>query len=205
MRHPPGHNAPKLAGRLDDLAVPVADLLRQLPGVADVTVLVRAEKPTHGVVHLRDWPFVPKDLIRKDADRPRSDEEADTLHRAHVLEVERVQREQEALLWCLVQHHGLKRVLAEGRTPKGVPAYREVIATLRDTAKALADLRKRRAPVKKSAPAIDQQIEALVRGHRRQLLEYGVAARLALAGESRSCRQGKGLKNTAGSVTISSA
>jgi hypothetical protein len=199
---PPGNNAPKLAGRLDDLAVPVADLLRLLPGVADVKVLVRAEKPTHRIVHLRDWPFVPKDLIRQDADKPLSDEEADTLHRAHVLEVELVQREQEALLRCLVQHHGLKRLLAEGLTPKDVRAYREVLATLRDTDKELADLRTQRAQVKKSAPAIDQQIEELVRGHRRQLLEYGAAARLALAGESRSCRQSKGLKNTAGSVTI---
>jgi hypothetical protein len=155
--------------------------------VADVTVLVRAEKPTHRVVHLRDWPFVPKDLFRKDAGRPLSDGEADTLYRAHALEVELVQREQEALLRCLVKHHGLKRVLAEGRTPKGVPAYREVIATLRDTDKELADLRKQLAQVKKSAPAIDRQIEELVRGHRRQLLEYRAAARLALAGESRSC------------------
>jgi hypothetical protein len=183
VRHPPGHNAPKLAGRLDDLAVPVADLLRQLPGVADVKVLVRAAKPRHRIVHPRDWPFASKGLIRQHADRPRSDKGADALHRADVLEVELVQREPEALLRCLVQHHGLKRLLAEGRTPKGMPAYREVIATLRDTDQELADLRTQPAQVKKSAPAIDRQIEELVHGHRWQLPEYGAAARLALAGE----------------------
>jgi len=64
-----------------------------------------------------------------------------------------------------------------------VPAYREVIAALRETDNELVDLRTQRAPVKQSAPAIDQQIEELVRGHRRQLLEYGAAARPALAGE----------------------
>lgn len=33
---------PKVAGRIDDLAAPAADILRQLPGVADVEVLVAA-------------------------------------------------------------------------------------------------------------------------------------------------------------------
>jgi hypothetical protein len=61
--------APKLAVRLDDLNVPTAELLRQLPGVADVEVLVRVDKPTHRIIHLRDWHYVPKDLFRQDADR----------------------------------------------------------------------------------------------------------------------------------------
>jgi hypothetical protein len=145
--------------------------------------LVRAEKPTHRIVHLRDWHFVPKDLLRQDAGKPLSDEEADALHRAHVTEVELVHLEQEGVLRCLVKHHGLRRVLAEGLTPKGMPAYREVIAALRDTHKELADLRRQRAQVKKRVLAIDRQVEELVRGHSRQLVEYGAAARLALAGE----------------------
>jgi hypothetical protein len=140
-------------------------------------------KPTHRIIHLRDRHYVRRELFRQDADRPLSDEEASARHRAHVLEVELVQLEQEALLRCLVKHHGLKRILTEGLTAKGLPAYREVIAALRETDKELADLREQRAQVKKPAPAIDQQIEELVRGHRRQLLEYGAAARLALAGQ----------------------
>src|SRR5262245_27087809 len=72
--------------------------------------------------------------------------------------------------------------------------YREVIAALRDTHKELADLHKQRAQVKKSAPAIDQQIEGLVRGYRRQLLAYRAAARLALAGEVEVLPPGKRLK-----------
>jgi hypothetical protein len=174
---------PKLAGRLDDLTVPAADLLRQLPGVAEVEVLVRAAKPAHRIIHLRDWHYVPADLLRQDAGKPLSDEAADALHRAHVLEVELVQLEQEGVLRCLVKRHGLKRVLVEGLTVKGVPAYREVIAALRETHKELADLHGQRARVKKPVHAIDRQVEELVRGHSRQLVEYGAAARLALADE----------------------
>jgi hypothetical protein len=75
---------PKLSRRMDDLSVPAADLLRQLPGVADVEVLVSFEKPTHRIVHLRDWHFVPPDFLRQDAGKPLSVEEADALHRAQV-------------------------------------------------------------------------------------------------------------------------
>jgi hypothetical protein len=175
--------APKLAGRLDDLAVPAADLLRQLPGVADVEVLVRVAKPTHRIIHLRDWHYVPADLLRQDAGKPLSNEEADALHRAHVLEVELVQLEQEGVLRCLVKHHGLKRVLVEGLTAKGVPAYREVIAALREAHKELADLHGQRARVKKPVLAIDRQVDELIRGHSRQLVEYGAATRLALVDE----------------------
>src|SRR5438876_1052181 len=49
---------PKVADR----GIPAADLLRQLPGVAEVEVLVACPKPTHRIVHLRDWHFVPRDL-----------------------------------------------------------------------------------------------------------------------------------------------
>jgi hypothetical protein len=151
--------------------------------VAEVEVLVRTEKPTRRIIHLRDWHYVPADLLGQDAGRPLSDEEADALHRAHVLEVELVQLEQETLLRCLVKHHGLKRVLAEGLTPEGMPAYREVIAALRDTHKELADLHRQRARVPKPVLAIDRQVDELVRGYSRQLVEYGAAARLALTGE----------------------
>jgi hypothetical protein len=83
----------------------------------------------------------------------------------------------------LVKHHGLKRVLIEGLTAKGVPAYREVIAALRDTHKELADLHRQRTQVKNQVLAIDRQVDGLVRGHSQQLVEYAAAARLAHAGE----------------------
>jgi hypothetical protein len=37
--------------------------------------------------------------------------------------------------------------------------------------------------VKKRVLAIDRQVDELVRGHSRQLVAYGAAARLALTGE----------------------
>src|SRR5262249_6484610 len=47
----------------------------------------------------------------------------------------------------------------------------------------LADLHRQRARVKKPVLTIDRQVDELVRGHSRQLVEYGAAARLALADE----------------------
>src|SRR5262245_22279775 len=60
-RAPEGY-APKVAGRLDELAADAAAMLRQLPGVARVDVLVTCPKPTHRIIQLRDWHFVPREL-----------------------------------------------------------------------------------------------------------------------------------------------
>ena len=46
---------PKVQGRLENVGGAAPVLLRQLPGVAQVEVLVAAPKPTHVVVHIRDW------------------------------------------------------------------------------------------------------------------------------------------------------
>jgi hypothetical protein len=54
--------APETTAHLDDLNTSADGILRQLPGVVHVEVRVRAEKPTHRIVHLRDWHYVPKDL-----------------------------------------------------------------------------------------------------------------------------------------------
>jgi hypothetical protein len=72
---------------------------------------------------------------------------------------------------------------AEGLTPESLPAYRGVLAALRDTDRRLADLRRRRAEAKAEAPEIDRGIAELVRDHRRQMLEHGAAGQLAVAGE----------------------
>jgi hypothetical protein len=141
--------APKVVGRLDDLRANAAAILRQLPGVARVEVLVAVPKPTHRIIHLRDWHHVPRDLFalgaRQHAPKRLSEAEVDALYREHLLEVELVQLELTALLRCLVQHHHLRRLLAEGLTPRGMPVYRQVIAALRDMDRQLADLRKQRA------------------------------------------------------------
>lgn len=139
---------PKVKGHIDDLAAPAADILRQLPGVAEVEVLVRAPKPTHRIIHLRDWHYVPRELFaldaRQQAGRPLSDEDVDKLHRKQLLGIELVQLEQTTILRCLVKHHGLKRVLSEGLTPRGLSNYKDIVAALRDMDNDIAGLRKAR-------------------------------------------------------------
>src|SRR5262249_17434730 len=77
-------SSPTTTARLDDLTASAELLLRQLPGVVRVEVAVRAEQPTHRIVHLRDWHFVPRDLYARDrrdsAGRPLPDGEVDRLH-----------------------------------------------------------------------------------------------------------------------------
>jgi hypothetical protein len=118
--------APEAPAGIDDLAAAPTPLLRGLPGVVAVEALVVAERPTHRIIHLRDWHLVPKDLyaadLRSATGRPLSDADIDALHAELLLEVELVQLEQAALLRCLARRHGLRRVLIEGLTPDGVEA-----------------------------------------------------------------------------------
>src|ERR1700676_1165241 len=46
---------PKVRGPIDDLAVPAADILDQLPGVAGVEQPLKPAKLSARLVHLRDW------------------------------------------------------------------------------------------------------------------------------------------------------
>jgi hypothetical protein len=137
--------APKVPGRLDDLTAPVADLLRELPGVVQVEALVSPAKPTRRIVHLRDWHFVPEDLytldLRNSAGKPVPDDEAKVRYREFLVEVELVQLEQAALLKCLAHHHGLRRVHFEGLTPEEAKLYREKVAELREAGPALREQR----------------------------------------------------------------
>ena len=75
---------PKTQARIDDLDIAVVDLLRQLPGVVQVEAGVQAEKPTCRIIHLRDWHFVPKELLAIDMTEAHGSEltedEIDRLH-----------------------------------------------------------------------------------------------------------------------------
>jgi hypothetical protein len=64
----------------------------------------------------------------------------------------------------------------------GLPAYRAVVAVLRDTDERLSRLEKERESVRGKNPAVDRGVDEMVREHRR-LLEYGAATRLGVAGE----------------------
>ena len=191
--------APASKVRIDDLASPVADLLRQLPGVVQVEVAVAAKKPTARIVHLRDWHFVPKDLhaidLKAAYGRDLTDDEIDRLHEEHLLEVELVQVEQIALLRCLIKHHGLKRIFSEGFSPTELEAYREKIAVLKSmendqvpqVRKNLDEVRKlidgSTGEKKEKAQAIETRLLVLLDEHKHRLLEMGAAGRLLISGE----------------------
>jgi hypothetical protein len=174
---------PKVMRRIDALASPAADILRQIPGVAHVEVLVASPKPTHRIIQLRDWHYVPPELfaldVRQQLGKSVSDEAIEKLYQKHLLEVELVQIEQVAVLRCLVKHHGLRRVLAEGLTPQGMENYKAIVGALRDMNGQVAEMLRMRAKLKDDEAAID----AMVREHRRRLLEYGAAVQLEVAHE----------------------
>ena len=191
---------PKNKTRVDDLDSPVADLLRQLPGVVEVEVAVEvavaAEKPTCRIVHLRDWHHVPKDLFTIDMKqahgRELNDDEIDRLHEEHLLEVQAVQLEQIALLRCLIRHHGLKTLFSEGLTEKGYANFVEIVGVLgkmeRDQVgpmrNELVGLREMLATMdpKSDSHAKVKKIEAemadMIDQHDLRLIEYGAAGRL---------------------------
>jgi len=191
--------------RIDDLQAPVNELLRGLPGVVEVEAKVRAENPTTRIIHLRDWHFVPRDLyavdLRQAVGRKLSPEEIDRLHQELRLEVEIVQSEQLAILRCLIKHHGLKRLYAEGLTAEGLPVYQEKIAVLRDMEREqIPSLRKQLAEVQElirgmeqagranterheAAKEIERKIQTMLGEHKNRLVEMGAAGRLLIAGE----------------------
>lgn len=190
--------APKAHAQVTDLDSPAAGILRSLPGVVQVEVCVRAEKPTYRIIHLRDWHFVPKELFVVDmADAHRrqlSEDEIDILHEQHLLEVELVQLEQMAVLRCLIRHHGLQRVFCEGFSPRELDAYREKIAVLRAMEQEqvprireqLENVRKLLAgssPVTTEAKAIEAELLVMLEQHKHRLLEMGATGRLLIAGE----------------------
>jgi hypothetical protein len=151
-----------------------ADLLRQLPGVVQVEVAVRAEQPTHRIVHLRDWHFVPRDLYALDSN--------DEPYEQFLQKVDAVQQEQMTLLRCLIRDRGLRRVFAEGMTAEDLPHYKERIAVLRDMEQnqipELRALLTRTKTAKHKAEIVD-----MLDQHKARLLELGAAGRLLIAGE----------------------
>jgi hypothetical protein len=193
--------APKVKGRLDDLAAPAADLLRQLPGVVEVEALVSPAKPTRRIVHLRDWHLVPEDLfaldLRNAAGKPISDDEAKARYREFLLEVELVQLEQAALLKCLARHHGLQRVFFEGLTAEEAKLYREKVAELREAGsalreqreearrlvKAMADAGRQKSERYAKALALEKEALTLLAEYRLDVLRLGAPGRLLAARE----------------------
>jgi len=196
---------PTLKWQLTDLTFPARDLLAGLPGVVEVEHSVKCDKPTRRVIHLRDWHLVPRELYALDlatsAGRPLPEDEVAQLHAEHLLEVAAVQAEQMVVLRCLIRHHGLRKVYAEGLTPAGLANYRDIIRALKameaDEIPAartqLAEVRELLTSMKargqedtercRAAVGIEAQLVKMLHDHRDRLLEFGAAGRLLIAGE----------------------
>lgn len=191
--------SPKANARIDDLSAPAESIFRGLPGVVHVELLVKSDKPTGRIIHLRDWHYVPKDLYALDMKqvhgRDLTEQELDQLHQELLLDAEIVQLEQMALLRCLIKHYGLKRVHSEGFSPNELDAYREKIAVLRamendqipKLRKQLEDVRPLidtlNGEAKEKAQGIERELVALLDAHNERMLEMGAAGRLLIAGE----------------------
>jgi hypothetical protein len=185
---------PKGKGQPDGPSPLTAEVLRQLPGVARVEVLVSAANPKHRIIHIGDWPYVPKDRyapeLRKAGLTP---EEVEEGYREFLDDVERVQQEQERLLAHLVAAHGLRRVLHEGLTPEQAGLYRQKVEAARVAGPALREqLGKARARLKglkegteehQKALGLQRQALSLLREHRLEVLRLGAPGRLLARGE----------------------
>jgi hypothetical protein len=121
--------------RLSKFAGPANKAFGNLPGVAEVEILIPVGRPTHRIVHIADWHFVPRNAfaadIRDQFDDAIADEEIDQLYAKHLGEVQHVQAAQRQLLRELIRRHGLKQVFCEGLTESEMPVYSAIINHLR--------------------------------------------------------------------------
>lgn len=114
-----------------DLTAPAAAILQNLPGVEAVEVAAEVKRPTHRIIHIADWHFVPEDAfaadIRDQSDETIADEEIEQLYAEHLDEVRRVQAQQRRLLRELIRRHGVERVYCEGLTDGDLPIYQVIV------------------------------------------------------------------------------
>ncbi len=182
---------PKSSIQIDDLDSSIADLLRQLPGVAKVESSKTTDKPTSRIIHLRDWHFLPKALFAQDVetanDQKMSPNEIDRLYQEFLLEVDLVQIEQIALLRCLIKHHGLKAVYSEGLSPDALSDYQAKIAVLRSMEREqMPVIRQQLEEARKlgdEALEIQNKLQVMLDEHKVRMLEIGAAGRLLVSGE----------------------
>jgi hypothetical protein len=187
----------------DASAKPVLDSLRTLPCVERVEI-AEPRQPFQTIVHLRDWHFLPKDAFVADHHSvhaaPMPATELDGHYETFLLEVERVQAEQLAILRHLIRHHGLRQVFLEGLTERDMPIFKAKLAAMKKLAAELPGYRDELAAAKQRLKDLENagddsseeyridrtlaaEIEALLQRHRLDLLRVGAAGQLVLAGE----------------------
>lgn len=178
---------PEYNRNLGDRTANAAEILRQLPGVAEVKLLVYG-RGSPRIIQLCDWHFVPRDLfaveVRSVAGKTLSEEEVDALWREHLFEVELVQLEQLTVLRCLAKHHGLRQVLCEGLTPRQLDAFKAKVAALRKLDEQVRELRRELEELSPQNRAhVQKEFDALANELRLGVLEIGAAGELAMSRE----------------------
>lgn len=188
---------------ITDLTTPAAELLRGLPGVADVQVLVQVEKPSARIIQLVDLRLLSKEAFTSKLGQEKpdlTDEEVEAQYRQHVREVEAIQEQQMALLRALIEKYGLKEVGTVGWTEKTRGDYQVKIESLRAVEKQMPALRKQLDEVRllmvqmqatgrdkteryDQVAGIEKEISGLVEKHRLEMLAAGAGERLLVAGE----------------------
>jgi hypothetical protein len=167
---------PKVNGMIGDLNAPAADILRQLPGVS-VEQLVKIERPTHRIIHIRDWHYETREVFALEH------KNSDDAYQRFLLQVELVQLANEAVLRRLLRYHGLRRVLAEGVTPQGLDGYQGTIVSLKEMDRSIAALQERAVASGKRSGKLHRGIELLLKEHRGRLVQYGASGRVAIDGD----------------------
>lgn len=158
---------PAPAAELTDFSGEAA-ALRKLPGVHSVEIADRADEPTHRIIHILNWHFIPRHAFAadlRDQDDTISDDEIDRLYAEFLDDVETVQQEQMRVLRALVSRYRLASIHYEGFT-EGSADFKRLLATIREF----------------DAPPGDTPVERLLlEQHRHDLLQIGAPGRLMLA------------------------
>ncbi len=186
-------NEPERPADLFDLSDDAIPLLRQLPNVVEVVRHGPTLPPTHRIIHIADWHFVPKDEYAADlrslSTETVSDEEIDRRYAELLDEVELIQQQQIELLRSLIQKHGVKQIHVEGLAEKEEFIFDAKVSSLRKVGLELVELKKEKEQLfALGDPDDDTQkiikgIEEIEAQHRSDLLHLGAAGRLLLSGE----------------------
>jgi hypothetical protein len=105
--------------------------IRTFPGVAKAESVVKDERPTHRIIHLRDLHFVPRDVFSqdlRDQHKDISDEEIDKAYRELLDEIESVQKNQ----FEFMKRLGLKQIHLEGLFPRDSLIYKRMVELAKD-------------------------------------------------------------------------
>jgi len=96
-------------------------LLTLIPSIHTIETKIKSENPTHTIIHIKNWNFIPFNLFKVDFrandPEPITDEELKIHFEKFLKDIEEIQTEQKALL----RHLKIKKVFVEGLTEEDLP------------------------------------------------------------------------------------